>query len=62
MAALARSSWLTLALGLMPTRLHKALDAWSYRIAQKRAHERRLAAQPRTAAAPIDYKLRPWRD
>ena len=62
MAALAPRSWLTLALGLMPTQLHKALDAWSYRIAQKRAQQRRLAAQPRTAAAPIDYKLRPWRD
>ena len=62
MAALAQRSWLTLALDLMPTRLHKALDTWSYRIAQKRARQRRLAAQPRTQAAPIDYKLRPWRD
>jgi hypothetical protein len=62
MAALAPRNWLTQALGLLPTPLLKALDAWSYRIAQSRARERRLAAQPRTAAAPIDYKLRPWRD
>jgi len=62
MVAHAQRSWLTLVLGLMPTRLHKALDAWSYRIAQKRAQQRRLAAQPRTKAAPIAYKLRPWRD
>lgn len=62
MAALAQRSWLTQALGLMPTRLHAALDAWSYRVAQKRARQRRLAALPRTSAATIDYKLRPWRD
>jgi hypothetical protein len=62
MAALAPRSWLTQALGLIPMPLHKALDAWSYRIAQKRAQQRRLAARPRTQAAPVDYKLRPWRD
>jgi hypothetical protein len=61
MAALAPRSWLTLALSLMPTQRHKALDAWSYRIAQKRALQRRLAPQPSTAA-PVDYKVRPWRD
>jgi len=41
MVAIAPRNWLMLVLGLMPTRLHKALDAWSYRIAQKRAKERR---------------------
>jgi len=62
MAALAQRSWLTLALDLMPTRLHKALDTWSYRIAQKRAQQRRLASLPGTQAEPVEYKLKPWRD
>jgi hypothetical protein len=62
MVALAPGSWLTHALRLMPAQLHKALDAWSYRIAQKRAQQRRLAASPRPATPPIDYKLRLWRD
>ena len=47
MAALAPRSWLTQALGLMPTQLHKALDAWSLRIAQKRAQR-----APSGGAAP----------
>jgi hypothetical protein len=62
MAALAQRNWLTQVLRLMPTQLHEALDAWSYRVAQKRAHLRRLAAQPRAPATPIAYKLQPWRD
>jgi len=62
MAALAQTSWLTQVLRLMPTKLHAALDAWSYGVAQKRAQQRRLAARPRAPAAPIAYKLRPWRD
>jgi hypothetical protein len=62
MVAIAPRSWLTVVLGLMPTRLHKALDAWSYRIAQKRAQQRRLAGQPGTVAGPIDYEIKPWRD
>ena len=62
MVAHAQRSWLALALGLMPARLHKALDAWSYRIAQKRAQQRRLAGLPHTQAEPVDYKFKPWRD
>lgn len=62
MAAFAQRNWLTQVLRLMPTQLHKALDAWSYGVAQKRAQQRRLAAQPRPAATPIAYKLKPWRD
>ena len=53
MVALASGSLLMLALGLMPAQLLKSLDAWSYRTAQKRAHQRRLAAKPRTQA-PAD--------
>ena len=62
MAALAPTSWLTPLLRLMPARLHQALDAWSHRVAQQRAQQRRLAVKPRALAAQIDYKLRPWRD
>ena len=61
MAALAQRNWLTQVFRLIPARLHVALDAWSYRVAQKRAQQRREAAQ-RPATAPIAYKLRPWRD
>lgn len=62
MVALAHRSWVTQALRLMPAQLHAALDAWSYRVAKKRAQQRRVAAQPAVAQAPIDYKIRPWRD
>jgi len=54
MTAVASRSLLTRALSLLPTRLLKALDAWSYRIAQERAQQRRLAAQLRTMTVPID--------
>jgi hypothetical protein len=62
MAALAQRNWLTQVLRLIPAQLHEALDGWSYGVAQKRAQQRRQASQPRTPTAPIDYKLRPWRD
>lgn len=62
MAALAQRNWLTQVLRLIPAQLHEALDAWSYGVAQKRAQQRRQAAQPPTPEVPIDYKLRPWRD
>jgi hypothetical protein len=32
-------------LGLMPKRLLAALDAWSYRLARKRAEQRRLRSR-----------------
>ncbi|NPC55281.1 hypothetical protein [Caenimonas soli] len=62
MAALAQRNWLTQVLRLIPAQLHQALDAWSYRVARQRAQQRLLAGQPRKPAAPIAYKLRPWRD
>lgn len=61
MAALAQRSWVTQLLRLMPAQLHKALDAWSYRVAQDRAQRRRMARQA-PQVAPTDYKIRPWRD
>ncbi|HSV36892.1 MAG TPA: hypothetical protein VLI46_15125 [Ramlibacter sp.] len=68
MAALAHTSWLSLALRLIPARLHERLDAWSLRLAQERAERRREAGRRRKAAATVAtalvpaYKLRPWRD
>lgn len=62
MAAFAQTHWLTQVLRLMPTRLHAALDAWSYRVAQKRAQQRRQAVQPTVPQTPTAYKIRPWRD
>ena len=62
MAALAPRSWLTQALGLMPTPLHKALDAWSYGLRRSGRSSAVWQPGPRTQAAAVDYKLRPWRD
>lgn len=65
MATIARTHWLTQVLRLMPGRLLSALDAWSYRVARRRAERRRLAIsarQARAAAVVAQYKLQPWRD
>lgn len=66
MAMLARTTWLSQILRLMPSRVLKALDAWSYRVALKRAERRRIAATvrkpgPRLPAMP-QYELRPRSD
>lgn len=65
MATLVHTSWLTQVLRLVPSRVLTALDAWSYRIALKRAERRRLASNARKARAVAvieQYKLKPWRD
>lgn len=65
MTTLARTHWLTQVLHLMPQRVLAALDAWSYRVARRRAERRRLAMsarQARAAAVIAQYKLQPWRD
>lgn len=66
MTTLARTTWITQILRLVPPRVLVALDAWSYRVALKRAERRRLAA---TARKPVarqavmpQYKLKPWTD
>jgi hypothetical protein len=51
MAALAQTSLLTPVLRRLPSRLLAALDAWSYRIALKRAQRRREAGRQRAEAA-----------
>jgi hypothetical protein len=65
MTTLARTHWLTQVLRLMPDRLIKVLDAWSYRVARRHAERRRLAMsarQARASAVIAQYKLQPWRD
>jgi hypothetical protein len=62
MAALMHLHWVARLLSLVPPPLHRALDAWSLRVARKRAEQRRTAASPAATSTPIDYKLKPWRD
>ena len=52
----------------LPAPLLRALDAWSYRVARRRAELRqrrwaeRQAAAAKAPEAPINYQLTPWRD
>lgn len=52
----------------LPQGLVRALDGWSYRVAQRRAQERqrkwlaRRAKPAEAAPAPAVYHLKPWRD
>ena len=52
----------------LPQWLLRALDAWSHRVAQRRARERQrrwLARRAKPAQAPVApavYHLKPWRD
>lgn len=65
MTTFVQTSWVTQVLRLMPSRVLTALDAWSYRVALKRAERRRLAESARkgrAAAIIAQYKLKPWRD
>ena len=41
MAVLGLGAWLIRVLQLLPAPLHRALDAWSYRLALKRRDKRR---------------------
>jgi len=59
----------TAALRRLPAPVRRALDAWSHRVARRRALERQRAWQRRKAAAatpvPVTgeaYHLQPWRD
>jgi hypothetical protein len=65
MTTLVDTSRLNQVLSHVPARVLALLDAWSYRVALKRAERRRHAVQGRTAKAVsfiAKYKLRPWRD
>lgn len=54
----------------LPAPLLKWLDAWSHRVARRRAQQRMLKWQQRQAAAKaqpafvlgVPYHLKPWRD
>jgi len=64
MVAIIHTGWLSQVLRLMPAGLHTALDRWSYRLALRRAAERRSRGTRRSvqeSVAPA-YQLRPWRD
>lgn len=58
MAAVAQTSLLTPVLRRLPSRWIAALDAWSYRIAQKRAERRRQAGRRRAEAAKLQPSLK----
>jgi hypothetical protein len=65
MTTLARPNLLIQVLHLLPSRVLTALDAWSYRVALKRAERRRNASRARktrAAAVIAQYKLQPVRD
>ena len=53
------------AIRLLPGPLVTLLDAWSHRVARRRARQRQqLWSQRAAPAAPVEakYKLKPWRD
>lgn len=60
MTALARTTWVTQALRLLPAPVLRALDAWSHRVAQRRAQQRREQWLQRRAAsaATLAYKAK----
>ena len=59
---------MTAVIHILPQPLLRVLDAWSHRVARRRAQERQrkwLARTAKPAAAapsPSEYRLRPWRD
>ncbi len=61
MGTLAHTSRLSLALRLLPRAWLASLDAWSLRQANRQLEKRRGAGEA-PVTAPIDYKLRHWRD
>lgn len=60
MSAIARTTWVTQAVRLLPSPLLRALDGWAHRQAQRRARQRRdqwLARQAQ-AAAGLDFRVK----
>ena len=67
MAAAVHSSLVSQVLHALPRPLLGLLDAWSHRIALRRAQQRQQKWQRRQAAPvprpePARYHLKPWRD
>ena len=68
MGAVVHPSLVSQVMQHLPNRLVRALDAWSHRIARRRAEERqrryleRKAAAHKAPAPAAPYRLKPWRD
>ena len=62
MGTIAHPGLLSSLLRHLPARWLAPLDAWSHGIARRRMEKRRLAGRPKPPEAPIDYKLKHWRD
>ena len=67
MTALISATWVSRWLQSLPAPLLASLDAWSHRVAQRRAQERRKRAlRPAGALPPVitgrAYLPHPWRD
>lgn len=64
MTAIARTTWVTQTVRLIPTLLLRALDGWAQRQAQRRAQERRDAWMLRQAerAAELEFRFKPLGD
>ena len=70
MAAIVHAGLVSQLVQRLPAPLLKMLDAWSHRVARRRAQRRMLKWQQRKAAATVQpalvagvpYHLKPWRD
>lgn len=66
MGATVHTSLVSLFVQALPRPVLGLLDAWSYRVARRRARQRQLQWQQRKAAPAaqqeVKYHLRPWRD
>jgi hypothetical protein len=66
MPAVLHPSFVSQVVNHLPQWLVRSLDAWSYRVARRRARERQRRWLARTAApqpaARTAYHLKPWRD
>jgi hypothetical protein len=67
MGATVHPSLVSLIVRQLPRPLLSALDAWSHRVARRRAAERQRKWEQRKAGAGkpeagIPYQLKPWRD
>jgi hypothetical protein len=66
MVATIQTSLVSQVVQALPRPVLGLLDAWSHRVAQRRARQRQLQWQQRQAAPAaqqeVKYHLRPWRD
>lgn len=66
MGSTVQASLIGQVLQLLPSPLLRALDAWSHRVALRRASARQQLWLQRKAApvaeVPVKYHLKPWRD